>query len=92
MQPRLFSSTVSFCEGGVAPNSIYAVLHRECRILSPRTMPTPARDQARYVRSGRLLVNRLETYSASQVMASDSVGSVDLVPVLSSFLPASMEA
>lgn len=55
-------------------------------------LPTAARDQARYVRSGRLLGNWLETYSALQVVASDPVGSVDLVPVLSPFLPASMGA
>src|SRR5688500_8647406 len=38
MQPGLLSSTVSFCEGRVAPNSIYAVLHRECRKLFPDEM------------------------------------------------------
>jgi hypothetical protein len=35
MQPGLLSSTVSFVEGRLAPNSIYAVLHRECRNLFP---------------------------------------------------------
>ncbi|WP_433358700.1 IS1182 family transposase [Streptosporangium sp. CA-115845] len=38
MQPGLLSSTVSFCEGRLAPNSIYAVLHRECRVLFPDEM------------------------------------------------------
>jgi hypothetical protein len=38
MQPGLLSSTVSFCEGRLAPNSIYAVLHRECRALFPDEM------------------------------------------------------
>jgi hypothetical protein len=38
MQPGLLSSTASFCEGRLAPNSIYAVLHRECRALFPDEM------------------------------------------------------
>ncbi|WP_344479085.1 transposase, partial [Nonomuraea monospora] len=38
MQPGLLSSTVSFVEGRIAPNSIYAVLHRECRNLFPDGM------------------------------------------------------
>ncbi|WP_344483444.1 transposase, partial [Nonomuraea monospora] len=38
MQPGLLSSTVSFVEGRIAPNSIYAVLHRECRTLFPDEM------------------------------------------------------
>ncbi|WP_033227394.1 transposase, partial [Streptomyces sp. NRRL F-6674] len=38
MQPGLLSSTVSFVEGRLAPNSIYAVLHRECRTLFPDEM------------------------------------------------------
>ncbi|MEU7005121.1 transposase, partial [Nonomuraea sp. NPDC046570] len=38
MQPGLLSSTVGFCEGRLAPNSIYAVLHRECRSLFPDEM------------------------------------------------------
>ena len=63
--------------------------HPTCLHLAP--MPTVARDRARYVRSGRPL-NWLEAYSASQVVASDPAGSVDLVPVLSPFLPASMGA
>src|SRR5215207_11584319 len=32
------SSTAGFCEGRLAPNSIYAVLHRECRRLFPDVM------------------------------------------------------
>jgi hypothetical protein len=38
MQPGLLSSTASFCEGRLAPNSIYAVLHRECHNLFPDKM------------------------------------------------------
>jgi hypothetical protein len=38
MQPGLLSSTVGFCEGRLAPNSIYAVLHRECENLFPDEM------------------------------------------------------
>jgi len=38
MQPGLLSSTAGFCEGRLAPNSIYAVLHRECRALFPDKM------------------------------------------------------
>ncbi|GIH24607.1 hypothetical protein Aph01nite_29170 [Acrocarpospora phusangensis] len=38
MQPGLLSSTVGFCEDRLAPNSIYAVLHRECRALFPDEM------------------------------------------------------
>jgi hypothetical protein len=37
-QPGLMSSTAGFCEGRLAPNSIYAVLHRECRRLFPDVM------------------------------------------------------
>lgn len=37
-QPGLMSSTAGFCEGRLAPNSIYAVLHRECRRLFPDAM------------------------------------------------------
>ena len=37
-QPGLLSSTAGFCEGRLAPNSIYAVLHRECRALFPDAM------------------------------------------------------
>ncbi|WP_199816816.1 transposase [Streptomyces sp. NBRC 110035] len=38
MQPGLLSSTAGFCEGRLASNSIYAVLHRECRALFPDEM------------------------------------------------------
>jgi hypothetical protein len=38
MQPGLLSSTAGFCEGRLAPNSVYAVLHRECRALFPDEM------------------------------------------------------
>jgi Transposase DDE domain/Transposase domain (DUF772) len=38
VQPGLLSSTAGFCEGRLAPNSIYAVLHRECRVLFPDGM------------------------------------------------------
>jgi hypothetical protein len=38
LQPGLLSSTVGFCEGRLAPNSIYAVLHRECDTLFPDEM------------------------------------------------------
>lgn len=38
LQPGLLSSTVGFCEGRLAPNSIYAVLHRECDNLFPDEM------------------------------------------------------
>lgn len=37
-QPGLMSSTAGFCEGRLAPNSIYAVLHRECRRLFPDSL------------------------------------------------------
>ena len=37
-QPGLMSSTAGFCKGRLAPNSIYAVLHRECRRLFPDVM------------------------------------------------------
>jgi hypothetical protein len=37
-QPDSVSATVAFCEGRLAPNSIYAVLHRECRNLFPDGM------------------------------------------------------
>ncbi|WP_395298368.1 IS1182 family transposase [Kitasatospora hibisci] len=40
VQPGLLSSTAGFCEGRLAPNSIYAVLHRECRVLFPDEMFT----------------------------------------------------
>jgi hypothetical protein len=34
-QADLFSSTVAYCEGRVAPDSIYGILHRECFALFP---------------------------------------------------------
>jgi hypothetical protein len=37
-QGDLLRSTVNFCEGRVAPDSIYAVLHRECFNLFPDAM------------------------------------------------------
>jgi len=37
-QPGLLSSTVGFCADRLAPSSIYAVLHRECRRLFPDEM------------------------------------------------------
>ena len=32
-QADLFRSTAAFCEGRVAPGSIYGILHRECFAL-----------------------------------------------------------
>lgn len=32
------ASTAAFCEGRVAPDSVYALLHRECSALSPDEM------------------------------------------------------
>ena len=37
-QADLWRTTVSFCEGRVAPESIYGVLHRECFSLFPDEM------------------------------------------------------
>jgi hypothetical protein len=37
-QADLFSSTVAYCEGRVAPDSIYGILHRECFALFPDEM------------------------------------------------------
>ena len=34
-QADLFRSTAAYCEGKVAPDSIYALLHRECHRLFP---------------------------------------------------------
>jgi hypothetical protein len=34
-QPDVFRSTAAYCEGRVAPGSIYALLHRECFALFP---------------------------------------------------------
>jgi hypothetical protein len=37
-QADIFRSTASYCEGRVAPDSIYALLHRECFALFPDEM------------------------------------------------------
>jgi len=37
-QMDLFATTVNYCEGRLAPTSIYAVLHRECFTLFPDEM------------------------------------------------------
>jgi Transposase domain (DUF772) len=37
-QADLFRSTAAFCEGRVAPDSIYGILHRECFSLFPDEM------------------------------------------------------
>src|SRR6266516_1433304 len=37
-QADLFSSTAAYCEGRVAPGSIYGILHRECFALFPDEM------------------------------------------------------
>ena len=37
-QADLFRSTAAYCEGRVAPNSIYGILHRECFRLFPDEM------------------------------------------------------
>jgi hypothetical protein len=37
-QPDLFTTTTSFCEPRVAPDSIYGLLHRECHRLFPDEM------------------------------------------------------
>ena len=34
-QPDVFRSTATYCEGRVRPDSIYALLHRECFALFP---------------------------------------------------------
>jgi len=34
-QPDVFRSTTAYCDGRVAPDSIYALLHRECYALFP---------------------------------------------------------
>ncbi len=34
-QPDIFRSTAAYCEGRVAPDSIYGLLHRECFGLFP---------------------------------------------------------
>jgi hypothetical protein len=38
VQPDLFRSTAGFCDGRVAPGSIYGLLHRECHRLFPDEM------------------------------------------------------
>ena len=38
LQPDLWRSTVAYCQGRVAPNSIYGVLHRESHNLFPDRM------------------------------------------------------
>ena len=37
-QADLWRTTVNFCQGRVAPDSIYGVLHRECFNLFPDEM------------------------------------------------------
>ena len=37
-QPDLLRTTANYCEGRVAPDSIYGVLHRECFGLFPDEM------------------------------------------------------
>ena len=37
-QADLWRSTADFCEGRVAPESIYGILHRECFSLFPDEM------------------------------------------------------
>ena len=37
-QPDMFTTTTSFCEPRVAPDSIYGLLHRECHRLFPDEM------------------------------------------------------
>jgi hypothetical protein len=37
-QADLFRSTAAYCEGRVAPDSIYGILHRECFALFPDEM------------------------------------------------------
>ena len=37
-QADLFRTTAAFCEGRVAPDSVYALLHRECHRLFPDTL------------------------------------------------------
>jgi hypothetical protein len=37
-QADLFRSTAAYCEGRVAPDSIYGILHRECFTLFPDEM------------------------------------------------------
>jgi hypothetical protein len=37
-QSDMFATTATFCEGRVAPDSIYGLLHRECHRLVPNEM------------------------------------------------------
>jgi hypothetical protein len=46
-QVDLFCSTASYCEGRVAPDSIYGILHRECFALFPDEMFADLFDEAR---------------------------------------------
>jgi hypothetical protein len=45
-QADLWRSTVDFCEGRVAPDSIYGILHRECFALFPDEMFADLFDEA----------------------------------------------
>src|SRR5258706_1365565 len=45
-QDDLFRSTPAFCEGRVAPDSIYGILHRECFRLFPDEMFADLFDEA----------------------------------------------
>src|SRR5260221_2764775 len=45
-QADLFRSTGAFCEGRVAPDSIYGILHRECFRLFPDEMFADLFDEA----------------------------------------------
>src|SRR5258706_4207474 len=45
-QADLFRSTAAFCEGRVAPDSIYGILHRECFRLFPDEMFADLFDEA----------------------------------------------
>jgi hypothetical protein len=57
-QANLFRSTAAYCEGRVAPGSIYGILHRECFTLFPDEMfadlfDDAGRRSAAAVRPGR---------------------------------------
>ena len=45
-QADLFGSTAAYCEGRVAPDSIYGILHRECFTLFPDEMFADLFDEA----------------------------------------------
>src|SRR5258707_9284635 len=45
-QADLFRGTAAFCEGRVAPDSIYGILHRECFRLFPDEMFADLFDEA----------------------------------------------